>query len=374
MSRGPTFSDRLKDAILAESPEYVGSESKDMADVDLSRGEARFNWPADVLAALTAPRSRQMHYQDPMGSLDLRTAFLAAAVPERIRGLDAGNVLVTSGGKQALWLAFLTMVGSGDRVLLPRPGWAPYAIWTRTCRAEASWYDPRDPGAEAVIRQVASGAFDHVVVNSPNNPTGVEYGQEVMDAIAAAAAKAGVGIISDEVYRGFASKGATFLPHVDPEGSRIVVADSLSKSAGAAGLRLGFLVGGWPTIKSAVAIRGTVDSCPPGIGQSAGTFLLSPALRRFRDGIRKLAGTSVSRLVELLKAEDMRVESSGALYVWIPSDSVGGRIELGSGCVLRGTAGGAFGQSGYVRLCPVTDDSRVAALLNMEVSMPGLAE
>src|SRR5215218_2393435 len=120
MSKGPTFSDRLQDAILAESPEYVGSGSKDFADIDLSRGEARFNWPGDVLAALVAPRSGQMHYQDPMGSLDLRTTFLAAAVPEPRGGLDAGNVLVTSGGKQALWLAFLTMVMSGDRVLLPR--------------------------------------------------------------------------------------------------------------------------------------------------------------------------------------------------------------------------------------------------------------
>jgi aspartate/methionine/tyrosine aminotransferase len=237
--------------------------------------------------------------------------------------------------------------------------------------AEPRWYDPQDTTAEGLLRDVAAGAAEHVVVNSPHNPTGVEYPQEVIDALAAAARAAGVRVISDEVYRCFAAQGGSFLPHVSPGRGEVVVVDGLSKTAGAAGLRVGFLVAGRATIDDATMVRGTVDSCPSGIGQACALFLLSEAARRFREGVRALAHTTVRGLAARLAAEGLPVASAGAMYVWVPS-AADGSVPL-AGRVLRGAPGAGFGAAGYARLCPVTDDARCAELLATHLSVPGLA-
>ncbi|WP_316227949.1 pyridoxal phosphate-dependent aminotransferase [Bradyrhizobium sp. SZCCHNR3015] len=377
MARSLTFVEHLREVIGAEAPGYVTrgpartAGSTHIADIDMSVGEARFNWPDDLLKSLVRPSSSQMWYQDPRGSADLRTAILVDSEqgPMPVDKIDIGNVLITSGAKQALWLAFLISVKAGDNVLLPRPGWSPYAIWAKMLGAEVCWYDSSETSAETAIRKIRSGSVSHVVINSPNNPTGVEFEQPVIDDIAASARGAGVVVISDEVYRCFAANGGTFLPHVDKRCQLVMVADSLSKSAGAAGLRVGFLIGGHDTIDAAVAIRGTVDSCPPGIGQSAGSFLLSQSTRHFRNGVRRLARSTVNRLVEVLTMESVPVESSGGLYVWIRSDSPDGRVAISNRRILRGVPGAAFGKAGYVRFCPVTDHTSCAALLGLNVSL-----
>lgn len=368
-----TYADRLRAVLRAEAPEYTRSSNAEGAELDFSFGEARFTWPDDVLASLVAPSGALLRYQSPKGSPALRAAVLAASPRARPDGLNADNVLITCGAKQALWLAFLTQVKPGDRVLLPRPGWAPYAIWTRISGGEILWYDPAEGTADGVIRDISAGAADHVLINSPHNPTGVEYGQAVIDRIAAAAKDAGVRIISDEVYRCFAATGGSFLPHVDPARSGVAVVDGLSKSAGAAGLRIGFLVAGRPTIEDATIVRGTVDSCPSGVSQACAQFLLSDAARRFRDGVRALAHTTVRGLVKRLEAEAIPVASSGGMYVWVQGGTGDGRVRLAGGRVLRGSPGSGFGAGGYTRLCPVTDDPRCADLLQAELSVPGLA-
>ncbi|NER94263.1 MAG: pyridoxal phosphate-dependent aminotransferase [Symploca sp. SIO1B1] len=309
-----------------------------------------------------------------MGSPDIRAAFLAYVDQSThpLCHIDINNVLITSGAKHAICLAFLSMVRAGDKVLLPNPGWPLYAIWTSTLGAEVSWYDASDACAEMLIREIRSGSFSHVVINSPNNPTGIEYAQDVINLIAESAREAKISILSDEVYRCFSIKGGTFLPHVSNNGERVIVADSLSKFAGAAGLRLGFLVGGQDTVDAARTIRAITDSCPPGIIQPMGTYLLSAYADDFRDGIRKRGQLAVARLVELLTLECIHVESSGAIYLWVLSDNEDGRLVISNGRVLRGIPGRKFGKPGYVRLCPVTDDPSCTELLGIDLSFSGV--
>jgi aspartate aminotransferase len=350
-----------------EAPGYSRSGLVDVGEIDLALGEARFAWPDDLLATLISPSTAQMRYQNPLGLPQLRMAYLAKAASAQLqeRQLDLANVLVTSGAKQALWLAFLVSVKDDSRVLLPRPGWPPYVAWTRACGGEIDWYDPTDISGSAPIQRLSSGEFTHLVINSPHNPTGCEYSQSVVDRIADAAEAFEVTIISDEVYRCFATGEASFVPHVSPKSGCVLVADSVSKSAGAAGLRVGFLIANESVVSSAAFLRGTVDSCPPGITQSAATLLLSPRSDRFRVGVRSFAQECVKRLIVVLRKDGISIQSSGALYVWACTKSDDGRLYLRDGSVLRGLPGSTFGESACLRLCPVSDDPQVAALLDM---------
>lgn len=365
-----TFSDRVSSAIRDTAPDYLQGKRDDLAQFDMSLGEVRFGWPAEMLAALPPVRDTDLRYQEPRGSAALREAYRAHVAIASRNSLEASQILVTAGAKQALWLAFATAVQPGNRVLLPRPGWAPYAIWARIFGADISFYDAGDPHAETLLAALAARRCDHAVVNSPHNPTGTEYDQATIDRIAAAAADAGVSVISDEVYRELGNSRASFLPHIGAD-SVVMVADSISKTAGAAGLRIGFLSGAAETIDAALAVRATLDSCPPGAGQSIAAFLLSPAADPFRQSIRQFAQASVARLAERLHDLGTPAESSGGLYLWVPAAKGGDCVALGPDALARGVAGRTFGTDGYVRLCPVHADERIAALLGVTFGEAG---
>ena len=367
-----TFSDQIHAAIRSTAPGYMQATHQDFAQFDMSRGEARFTWPAEVLAAMPDPRGEDLRYQDPRGSAALREAFLAHRAIRSQPGLDPRQLLVTAGAKQALWLAFAVAVRAGDRILLPCPGWAPYRIWAGAFGARASFYDPSPLHADALLAEIAARNCDHVVINSPHNPPGAEYDQAIIDRIAAAAAAAGVTVISDEVYRDLGRDRASFLAHIGTPGG-VMVADSLSKTAGAAGLRIGFLAGPADVVDAALAVRATIDSCPPGTGQAIATFLLSPAAAPLRHGIRQFAQASVARLAEKLRALGTPAESSGALYLWVPASGDGDCVALGDGMLARGVAGRTFGLGGHVRLCPVDSDERIARLLGVAFEPGGEA-
>lgn len=362
-----TFSDQVDEAIRYVAPDYLRSSRCDPALIDLSKGEARINWPAGILTELRKLGEADLRYQDPRGSPKLREAYLAHAAVAQLGTLDTRNCIVTAGAKQALWLAFASNVRAGDRVLLPRPGWAPYEIWARTFGASVLFYDPRELSAEALLSALSSRRCEHVLVNSPNNPTGTEYDQATVDRIAAIATDAGITLISDEVYRELGHGRASFLAHIG-NSSTILVADSISKTAAAAGLRIGFLTGADKAIDAALAVRATIDSCPAGPSQSIAAFLLSPDAFAFRQDIRQFAQASVAALATILLDRGLMVESAGGLYVWVATTGDDVFVELAPELVACGVSGRSFGLEGYVRLCPVHANERIISLLGMPPS------
>ena len=369
MKTGVTFAQDVARSLRDTAATYVNQAKPQPADIDLSAGEIRVSWALDGLQTLPTTTLGQLSYQEPLGLVSLRDSYIKCVGEEAtLPNLTAENVMVTSGAKQALWFALATKVRPGDRILVPNPGWPPFRVWAALLGAEVSYYDASDASANGLLPAICSGRFHHAIINSPNNPTGAEYSQITIDALASEAARTGTSIIADEVYRGVSEWRASFLRYV-PRGD-VIVADSISKSAAAAGLRIGFLTAGPDVIRAALSMRSVLDSCPPGVTQVIASHLISFSTSAFRARIRSLARGTIASLSQLLSKSGIEVASSGGIYVWARHSDPCESVITVSGITIRGVAGSSFGAPGFIRLCPVTDHPEILAALSSAGAVP----
>lgn len=364
MTNGP-YAAALLTSLDMLAPSYVSQGREFVEGVNLTAGEVRIKIPPHLLGLHEDVLTARLSYSDPRGAEPLRELYLSGRGTTH---LSSSSVVVTSGAKQAAWLAFMLLVQPGSKVALPRPGWAPYAVWASALGAEISTYDPLQHDAVQTICDGIAGGVDVVVLNSPNNPTGAELPWAAIEAIVAAATAAGAALLSDEVYSHFSEGGASLLRYVREEGPEVIVADSVSKWTAAAGLRIGFLTGPKKRIDQALALRSTIDSCPPGPTQAIAGELLGAPAAQFRSSLRTHARRTTKGLKMLLERNGIRVRSAGGLYVWAEAPAEAAGLRLYDGTVLRGVPGELFGAAGHLRLCPVTDDQDVLTLLEGENS------
>jgi aspartate/methionine/tyrosine aminotransferase len=327
--------------------------------LDLAVGECWFDLTAEVRSELGSAISalNRIGYSHPAGESGLREAYLGYL--HRISFLPAElDVLVTAGGKEAMWLAVSLALEADrpERVLVPHPGWAPYEIWVRAGDSMPVWYDAAALASEparfdALIRQmeVRPGA---VILNYPNNPTGAAVTQGQMDELVACASNHGIRVISDEVYRSFsnARASATRAPAFDP--ARDMMIDSCSKWLGAAGFRVGFLASGPEILDTLTRFRATYASCTSLVGQVlAETLLQSSAAELWLDSIRGAVDAIRGEVAKELERLGVPVVSHGALYIWARTSGIQDSGWNGRAERAKVVDGVEFGAAGLIRIC-----------------------
>lgn len=278
-------------------------------------------------------------YQPPNGTAALREAY--GATLHRNQKI-APSTLVTAGAKQALFLALAFFGPRVQRVFVPAPGWSPYALLARALGFEPQGYDPCD--ATALADLVCKAPESLVVLNYPHNPTGACLSAGHLNELVNAARASGSQIVSDEVYRALVPNAPSAAEYLST--GLVTVVDSISKWAGAAGLRVGFLVGSAELLEHSLSLIGMINSGTCSIAQSwAAHHLTSPRL------IERAAKASERSIVELEKdliRSGHSVVSSGAIYLWVK----GGPTFRIDGHEVTGVPGDLFGQQGFSRLCP----------------------
>lgn len=366
---GTPFAEGVLAALDAEAPAYSArNEARGRPSLDLAKGEVRLPWPKELLAKASAGvRTEDFMYADPQGTIELRDAYVRWATRDCNGGaLGPENVMVTSGGKQAIWAALLLSVRPGMKILIPSPGWALYRVWGRALNAHVETYESEGNFFGELSERIGQGDVDIVIINSPANPTGFELAPEEVRHLAELAVERNVRIVSDEVYREFGRERGGFLRFVASSNEMIAVADSVSKIGAAAGLRVGFLVASARFVRSALKLRSTIDSCPPGLTQRFAQILLTEG-DQFREDVRRSAALKTSKLRRRLEREGLEVVSDGGIYVWArhfdrnASDSL-----MISGAVIRGMDGKLFGARERIRLCPIIEDPMLSQLLQEE--------
>ena len=217
-------------------------------------------------------------YADIPGVRALREAVAARA--ERMTGVPTRteNVIVTPGGQSALFAAHQFAGDPGDRALFVEPHYATYPGTIRgaglvpvavTARAEDG-FEPR----EEALAGAAPGARS-LLVNSPNNPTGVIYGEATLEGIARVAQAHDLWVISDEVYDSQVWDGRHLSPRALPGmAERTLVVGSLSKSHGMTGSRLGWVIGPEEAAGLLWDLSTVTNYGIPGFIQDAGVFAL----------------------------------------------------------------------------------------------------
>lgn len=224
-------------------------EGKDI--ISLAVGEPDFDTPEEIIQATREALEARATRYGPVAGLDELRSELAKS----FHGYGPENILVTNGAKQALYTLFQALCNTDDEVILPEPCWVSFTEQIKMAGGRpvmaATIEHQIDPRA---IEQAITDRTRVIVINSPNNPTGAVYPKELLEQVAAIAAKHRLFLISDEAYHAFTFDGH---PHVGlfeaaVARDRVITVRSFSKHYNMTGFRLGY-VAAHPSIIQALA-------------------------------------------------------------------------------------------------------------------------
>ena len=268
----------LKPSATVEMTERVRTaRSAGRRIIGLSSGDPGIDTdPRIIEAATRALRDGDTHYGPAAGSAGLRAAL---AERERLRTgavYDPADFLITPGGKFALLTALMGIVQAGDEVLVPEPGWVSYGPCVRLCGGIPVALPMLDSiDADRMAAAITSRTVA-VILNSPVNPTARVLPAAELAAVLALAERHNLWIVFDQVYSDLLHAGSFAAPQASVAGqARTLVVDSMSKTFGMTGWRLGSLAMPAGTAKSFQRFMQHSVYCVPGFVQQAGLAALA---------------------------------------------------------------------------------------------------
>lgn len=247
------------------------------------------------------------------GKMALREAIAQRVSARTGVPTRAENVVVTPGGQSALFSAQMVLLDAGDRALFCDPYYATYPATIRATGAQAVAIPTRSedgfrPDAARIDAEAAKGAKT-LLINTPNNPSGVVYDTATLDRIAAVCRDRDLWLISDEVYDTQIWEGSHVSPRALPGmAERTLVVGSLSKSHAMTGSRLGWLVAPEEVVEAVTALATNTTYGTPGFIQDAALHALAqgpdfeemiaaPFRRRRQIVLNALAGSNRIRIL-----------------------------------------------------------------------------
>jgi aspartate aminotransferase len=244
--------------------------------VDFGAGEPDFDTPDHIKeAAAEAMRAGQTKYTPTAGTRKLQEAIAGYYEREFGARLDAGEVMATAGGKQAIFNAVVTLCGEGDEVLIPKPYWVTFPEIATFAGARPVFIETEETGFQLTAEQVADAIRPRtrlIIINSPSNPSGRVISPDEFRKIMEVCAERGVYVVSDECYLRFVYAPAeVFSAATLPTElrARLCIAGSFSKTYAMTGWRIGYSIAppAWTREMSKVQSHST--SNPSSISQAA---------------------------------------------------------------------------------------------------------
>jgi aspartate aminotransferase len=258
--------------------------------ISFAAGEPDFPTPAHIveaaLAAVSDPRNHR--YTPAAGLPELREAIAAKTSRDSGLSVPPSRVLVTNGGKQAVYQAFATLLDPGDEVLLPTPYWTTYPEAIRLAGGvPVDVFAGSDQGYLVTVEQLEAARTDKTKVLlfvSPSNPTGAVYSESQTRAIGEWAEEHGLWVISDEIYQnltypstnsGQVTKAVSIVEAVPALADRTILVNGVAKTYAMTGWRLGWMVGPQDAITAAANLQSHLTSNVSNISQRAGIAALN---------------------------------------------------------------------------------------------------
>ena len=310
-------------AITAKAKE-LKAEGIDV--VGFGAGEPDFNTPENINeAAIAAIKSGFTKYTPASGIAELKKAVSRKF--EEFNGLHYGTdqIVISNGGKHSLTNIFQAIMNPGDEVIIPAPYWLTYPEIVKLCDGVPVYvYGTKDFGYKITARQIENVVTDKtkaVILNTPNNPTGMVYSEGELRAIADVAVKKDIYVVADEMYENliYGDKKHVSIASLGEEiYKRTITCSGLSKSYSMTGWRIGYTGSSVEIAKLMGSIQSHQTSNPNSIAQKAALEALRgpqdavTAMREEFDQRRKYMYERVSQmpLVDALEPE-------GAFYTFV---------------------------------------------------------
>ncbi|MGP4113269.1 pyridoxal phosphate-dependent aminotransferase [Streptomyces sp. 4N509B] len=359
--------------------------------VGFGAGEPDFPTPDYIVdAAAAACREPRYHRYSPAGGLpELREAIAAKTLRDSGYRVDASQVLVTNGGKQAIYEALATLLDPGDEVLLPAPYWTTYPESIRLAGGVPVEVVTDDTSGYLVsVEQLEAARTPRtklLVFVSPSNPTGAVHPAERVAEIGRWAVEHGLWVLTDEIYEHLVYGDARFtsMPVAVPElAERCVVVNGVAKTYAMTGWRVGWVIGPKDVVKAATNLQSHATSNVANVSQVAALAAVSgdlTAVSAMREAFDRRRRT-IQRMLNEIDGVSCP-EPRGAFYAYpsvraLLDREIAGRrprssLELAELLLEEAEVavvpGEAFGTPGYLRLSyALGDDDLVEGVSRMQ--------
>lgn len=337
-------------------------------------GEPDFVADEPVLqAGIRAISEGQTKYTPAAGTVELRSAVAGRLEADLGLRYEPNQIVVTSGGKHAIYVALCTLLDPGDEVILPAPYWVSYYDEIRmTDAVPVSVYCPEENGFKLLPEQLETAITDRtklLILNNPNNPTGALYTREELLALGEVCREHDIYVLSDEMYSKIVYDGREFVsfPTISEDAyRRTILINGASKAYAMTGWRIGYAAAPANIAKIMSDYLSQSTGCPCAVSQAAALAAFSGS-QDYVETMRKAYEKRCHYLVDRIRAMDGLDCSMphGAFYLLIRVDAfygktLGGRritadgdfaIALLESAHVAVTPGTAFEAPGYVRWC-----------------------
>jgi aspartate aminotransferase len=342
--------------------------------IGFGAGEPDFPTPDYIVAAaVEACRNPKYHRYTPAGGLpELKAAIAAKTLRDSAYEVDPAQVLVTNGGKQAIYESFAAILDPGDEVLVPAPYWTTYPESIRLAGGvPVDVVADETTGYRVSVEQLEAARTDRTKVLlfvSPSNPTGAVYSRQQTEEIGRWAAEHGLWVLTDEIYEHLVYGDAEFtsLPVAVPElRDRCIVVNGVAKTYAMTGWRVGWAIGPKDVIKAAANLQSHATSNVANVSQVAAIAAVSGDLSAVAE-MRAAFDRRRTTIVRMLNEIDGVVcpEPEGAFYAYPSVKALLGKeirgsrpessVELAALILdeveVAVVPGEAFGTPGYLRL------------------------
>ncbi|AZR03639.1 pyridoxal phosphate-dependent aminotransferase [Trueperella pyogenes] len=363
----------LPSATLAVDAKAKALKAAGKPVIGFGAGEPNFPTPPHIVAAAieAAADPKNHKYTLAKGLPELRQAIADKTKADSGVVVDPDNIIVTNGGKQAVFQAFVSLIDDGDEVILPAPYWTTYPEAIALCGGvPVEVFASSDQDYKVTVEQL-EGALTAktkaLLLCSPSNPTGSVYSASELRAIGRWALDNGVWVISDEIYEHliYAGDMAYILREVPELANQTIIVNGVAKTYAMTGWRVGWMHGPADVMKKVANFQSHITSNVNNVAQRAAIAALTGeqgVVADMKEAFDQRRRTLVSMLREINGF--VVPEPTGAFYVFpnvqaLLGKEINGRVAHSSAelaelileeAEVAVVPGEAFGAPGYIRL------------------------
>jgi aspartate aminotransferase len=342
---------------MGQLAEQLRAEGKEVLNFTL--GEPDFRTPKHICdAAKQAMDLGYTHYTSSAGITELREEIAKKIREDNKVDASVDKVIVTPGGKQAIYEVMMSLLDDGDEVLLLEPSWVTFEAAVKLAGGQPRWVKRLEEAllTYEALESVTSDKTKLLVINSPNNPAGYVLNDNELKAVADFAVEHDLLVLSDEIYEKILyGRRHTSIASIGDMQERTLIINGFSKTYAMTGWRIGYAIAPPEILKGMLKIQQHSVSCTSSISQYAALA----ALRESQDCVAEMVAEFKRRrdvIVKRLNAMGLHcVNPEGAFYAFVNTSGHGDGVafteRLLNEAYIVVTPGSAFGRAGkdYVR-------------------------
>ncbi len=360
IAESPTLSLNEQARVLRERGEAV---------IHLGAGEPKNRAPiAAILGSAAKLTAGDIKYTPTDGVPSLKKAIIRYTEEQYDRVPAPEQVMVSGGAKQALFNLLFALLNPQDEVIVLAPYWVSYPEMIRMVYGVPVIVTPEDGGFVPRLREIEQAVSTYtkaIIVNSPNNPSGVIYPESLIAELVEFCERKGIYLIMDDIYHRLVFDGKTAAPAYrytkkDIESTRVIVINGISKLYGMTGFRIGWVIANRELTTVMTNVQAQTTSCPSALLQTAAVGALG-GVQSYVDGLRLTLQNNRDVMVqELCAFKGVNITKPDGTYYCLPDfsaynkDSVGLSKFLLKKALVVTVPGKEFGMEGHLRLSYAT--------------------